>query len=1513
MGNPDGHAIAITGLACRFPGSPSPDDYWRNLIGGVDCITTHSREALLLSGVPEADADHPTFIAADGYLADADCFDAEFFGFSDIEAQLTDPQHRLFLEIAWSALESSGIDPLTAPDRIGCFAGSGMSLYAGRQMSSYASRNLLANRGLLEQVPAPATVVGNYPDYLCTRVAYKLNLRGPAVTVQTACSTSLVAVHMAKASLLSGDCDIAIAGAAAVHVPLRSGFRDEGGMLSPDGRCKAFDSGASGAIGGSGVGAVIMMPTHKAIEEGYPVRAVLRGSAINNDGSRKVSYLAPSIQGQVDCIHAALADAGVPAHSVTHVEAHGTGTPLGDACEVAALREAYGGPAGGSAPCALGSAKTVVGHLDTAAGMAGLIKAILSLEHRVIPPVVHFREANSDLELDGTRFYVPKQAERWVGHERHPLRVAVSSFGAGGTNAHLVLEAPQPQVPTVGEAPGENHIIVLSARSEAALRDLASAHAEHLAQMDQAQLPDMAYTTQTGRHHLEQRLATVASDPSHAARAIGSWAAGERADAGQVYRGGGEPRPIVFLYPGQGSLSVAAHRHLWEDEPNYREAVAACIEAFRNCGSEVPDQLALAGEHTRQAAFVQPFLFSVGYGLTALWRSRGVRPDLVIGHSLGEFAAACAAGAIDLPAAAALINSRGTLMDQLCPNGAMLAAFCDAGTAEAALAQAGAQGQACVAVYNAERSVVLSGEAAAVARVGALLAEERVHCVRIDATHPFHSPVIDPMVAPFRSRTRDVAIAEPSIRWISTRSGELVISAPDASYWSGQVRSPVQFKAAAAKAAAALPGCRFVEVGIGNTLSRIVRMDQPAALTVPSVLPRDVGRSLAHATSSLFADGRNIRWRALHQDGRRLLPLPTYPFRRKRAWIDPPRGARNGASAVLARTSEIDHRGEEDVIIGAVRWEPVPESARLQAGLRLQESDWVLASAFESGSSAIARAIADGGGRCQTIRGVDSPDGWLRAIRAVTSSTSARRGIICHCPDMTGHDRLDLERASWPALAAVMDLLAAVGRTDEAVEVVVTTSGAQAVNGRVAAPRGAAAWGYLRAARIEFPHLRLALVDLDPDAPGQWGRQVCGSLTSSPVETGWRAGVLRQPTVVRVPGHATAGGPPGLDPDGLYVLTGGTGALGRQVAKTLISCGARALLLVSRSAGNAESQRALESLRQTGSEILALDADVRSPAGIDRIRRAVAAAGRRLAGMIHLAGVLDDAVVAHQSWQRVANVMAPKAIGLLGLQLLAREAGSDFVLAFSSLAGLCGSPGQANYAAANAVVEAVCSQQDTKDVPTGVISWGPWRDGNMIAGNLGGRSPLSPISSASALSILRQMLSGSLPRQVFAAGIRPGTSVLDGNGIPLVQMAKRVWPGGDRNGRRSAGEQARPVAKDARDIGKHLMNVVRTMIEVDVEFDATSPFADIGVDSLRGLQLRDAVLERYGILYSATLIYDYPSISALAGEIESRLLRSGATRADPGDLERALYEEITRPIEPSWRRQNTEPTSTTAR
>jgi acyl transferase domain-containing protein len=876
--------IAIIGMAARFPGASNIARFWQNLREGVESISFFTDEEIESSVIDRAAAPaDPHYVKARAVLKDIEMFDASFFGFNPREAESMDPQHRFFLECAWEALEDAGYDSERYRGRIGVFG--------GVSLNTYLLNNLYGNRAFLESVDAYQLIIGNDKDFLTTRVSYKLNLKGPSATVQTACSTSLVAVHIACQSLLNGESDMALAGGVSVRVPQRVGYQyQEGGILSPDGHCRPFDRRAAGTIGGSGVGLVLLKRLNDALADGDTIHSVIKGSAINNDGSMKVGYTAPSVAAQAEVIAEAQMMAGVEADTISYVEAHGTATALGDPIEVEALTQAFRQSTTNREYCALGSVKSNIGHLDAAAGVTGLIKTVLALKHKEIPASLHFEEANPKIDFSNSPFYVNARLRSWDTNGA-PRRAGVNSFGIGGTNAHVVVE--EPPAPQASDKKRPHHLLLLSARTETALELLTAGLADHLRQHPELNLADVAYTLQVGRREFNYRRMCVSPSAEEAARAL---SAPDTTQIRTALRRASD-QPLMFMFPGQGTQSVNMGRELYETEAVFRQEVDACAEALHaHLGLDLRDVLYPRPEEAEEAAqkliqtdLTQPALFVVEYAMAKLWMQWGIRPAAMIGHSIGEYVAACLAGVFSVEDALRVVAARGRLMQQL-PGGAMLAVALSEDDVRKYL-----QGQLSLAAVNGRAMCVVAGPVEAIGQLQSTLAEQGTASRLLRTSHAFHSEMMKDAVEHFTAELNGVRLQAPQIPFISNVTGTFITAeeATDADYWARHLLQTVRF-ADGIQELLRRGEQVLLEVGPGHTLSALAKpfANQSRQVVISSFGQRQENvaeaAGMLRALGQLWLAGINPDWDGFYAgERRRRTSLPTYPFERQRYWIEP--------------------------------------------------------------------------------------------------------------------------------------------------------------------------------------------------------------------------------------------------------------------------------------------------------------------------------------------------------------------------------------------------------------------------------------------------------------------------------------------------------------------------------------------------------------------------------------------------------------------------------------------------
>ncbi|RKG69028.1 acyltransferase domain-containing protein [Corallococcus sp. CA054B] len=877
--------IAIIGMAGRFPGAPDVERFWENVRDGVESIRFLTEEECRAAGVPEARLKDPAYVRAAAILSEPEQFDAAFFDMPPREAELTDPQHRVFLEVCWEALEHAGYAAREYPGAV--------SVYGGATLNTYLLMNLARNPRVMESVEPVQVNIGNGGDFLTTRVSYKLNLKGASHTVQSACSTSLVAVHQACQSLLNGECDAAVAGGVSVNVGMFQGYRYvEGGMASPDGHCRPFDARAQGTLFGSGAGVVVLKKLRNAVRDGDTIHAVIKGSAINNDGALKAGYTAPSVEGQSQVVAEALAASGLAADDISYVEAHGTATPLGDPIEVQALTQAFRATSERRRFCALGSVKGNVGHLDAAAGITGLLKTVQALRHGQLPPTLHFESPNPAIDFDSSPFYVNAALRPWPSNGE-PRRAGVSSFGVGGTNAHVVLEEA-PRLPSSARPRRPWQLLTLSARTPGALEQASLRLMGHLESLSGEQpLADVAWTLQTGRQRFAHRRVVLARDMEEARAALA--------------RGGDAPgaedavdRPVAFLFPGQGTQHADMARDLYDAEPVFRAEVDRCAELLKPAlGMDLrpvlysrPGEAEGAARQLARTELTQPALFVIEYALARLWMSWGVRPEAMLGHSIGELVAACLADVFTLEHALQVVAARGKLMQGL-PAGAMLAVPLSEDEVQPYLGP-----ELTLAALNAPSQCVLSGTPEAVARVQRSLADAGVKGTLLDTSHAFHSPMMAPILDAFAARVATAPLRAPKLPFVSNVTGTWITPehATSPRYWAEHLRGTVRFSEGV-QTLLADDKRVLLEVGPGRVLGGLAKRHPSCApsrwvlASLPS--PREAQAAEGQAPrayetlGALWRAGVSVDWKGFHGEARRRVPLPTHPFERRRFWVEP--------------------------------------------------------------------------------------------------------------------------------------------------------------------------------------------------------------------------------------------------------------------------------------------------------------------------------------------------------------------------------------------------------------------------------------------------------------------------------------------------------------------------------------------------------------------------------------------------------------------------------------------------
>jgi len=1338
-----GASIAIVGMSGRFPGARDLRQFWKNLLDGVESIRRLSDEELLAAGVRPEDLSNPDYVRAAPVLDDVDQFDASFFGFSPRDASIMDPQHRHFLECSWAALENAG----HPPDQ---FSGS-IAVYAGSGLNTYLIYNLLTNRKLMESAGLfLLKQTGNDKDVLATRVSYQLNLRGPSINVQTACSTSLVAVHLASQALLNHECDMALAGGVTIEIPHGHGYMyREGEILSRDGHCRSFDASSSGTIFSSGAGVVVLRRLEDAIADRDTIHAVILGSAINNDGARKVGFLAPSVEGQAEVVSEAIGVAGICSDSISYVETHGTGTAVGDPIEIKALTKAFRATTQRKNFCAIGSLKSNLGHLDAAAGVAGLIKTALTLQNKKIPASLHFEKPNPMIDFATSPFFVNAKLADWPAGNT-PRRAGVTSLGIGGTNAHVILEeAPAASAPE-GSKPLQ--LLTVSAKTETALQNACDNLAAFLEEEPARRLADVAFTTQAGRKGFALRRAFVASDSQHAIRAL----RGQEPRQPVSGKSAADSPSVAFLFSGQGSQYAGMCRGLYLSEPVFHENLDRCATALlplleldlREVLFPESSEAEAAKEKLNQTWLTQPALFSIEYSLAQWWKSIGVSPKTMVGHSIGEYVAACLAGVMSLEDALAITALRGRLMQDL-PGGAMLAV-------PVSPEQLAIPDGLSLAAVNSPDQCVVSGPFDLIDQFQKTLELRGISGRRLHTSHAFHSSMMDPILETFTDRLRQIRLCAPQIPFLSNVTADWIKAeqATDPTYWAKHLRSTVRFADCLAKIYEK-PGNVLLELGPGNVLTSLARQ-HPAknAPVFPSTRPvHDSSHDsaiLISAVANLWVLGHSINWKALHAGetvGR--IPLPTYPFDHHRYWIDGGDGfilnsaprpstiqVKTNQAYVYRKSWKLESLSDSSLasITSCLLFsDDSPLSEALQSQLRAAGCHLIEVRAGEKFTRESATLF-----RIRPAAG----DDFRALISELTSKGETLPDRILYlwaaaAPE--GQVSANLERSFY----GLLFMAQALGEQDvSGVGITVVTSGLQAISGEIPVrPELAVSLGPVRVVPKELPGISCSNVDLLPSLASEFAaRAVLKELFAKPSDS---IVAFRESGRWKESFDA-ASLPDGvanirLREKGVYLITGGVGGIGLLLAERLArQCKAK-LVLLSRSEFPARenweplSQDAAtpKSLRQkllkllellsTGAEVLVVSADV---ADKKSLRRAIDLAETRFGrinGIIHAAGSIQDGPLQLKTVSSAASVLAPKVSGTLALYEIFASREFDFFALLSSVSAIFPPAGQIDYAAANAFLD--CFAQSVSDPRVFSTNWGLWQNVGMGAA----QQPVHPL------------------------------------------------------------------------------------------------------------------------------------------------------------------------------------------
>jgi acyl transferase domain-containing protein len=1389
-----GAGIAIVGMAGRFPMADSVDAFWRNLLDGRDCISRFTREELLQEGVAPELVDHERYVRAGAVLEGIEFFDAAFFGISPREAESMDPQQRLFLEVVQHAFDDAALDPQRYSGRI--------AVYAGGRLSGYWLR-LMKNAEFMAGLGWHQVAAGNDKDFLPTQASFRFDLRGPSVNVQAACSTSLLAVLLGCDALVNGRCDVALAGATSIAVPQRIGYTYQpSSIASSDGKCRPFDARADGSVLGNAVAAVVLKRIDDAVADGDRIVAVLRAVAVNNDGSSKSSFAAPSVRAQTDVLERALREAALTPADIGYVEAHGTATLLGDPIEVAALARVFRRAPTRAAPLPIGSVKSNVGHLDPVAGLASLIKAAMCLQEQRIPPSLHFERPNPAIDFAAAGVRVVAEAEDWP-RGAAPRRVGVSAFGIGGTNVHAVLEEA-PAVTVAGDTRPE--LLVLSAKSPEALDAMARELGGALVGTAAPILHHAAFTLACGRRQFEYRRSLVADSPQEAASLLAQSCANSQAWL--------KDRPVVFLFPGQGSQRLGLGLSLYRREPVFREAVDELLAlAEPHLGFDAralidAEAHGNGGEHDlAQTAIAQPLLFAVEVACARLWMYWGVRPAQMLGHSLGELAAAHVAGVLPLRDAMRVVCRRGQLMQSMTP-GAMLALSVAADEAES-LAQELAPTDACIAAYNSPKQQTLSASLEAMARIEPQLRARGIAGTRLATSHAFHHRSMREAADGLRQVLAEVPLAAPALALMSCVSGAPMSDeqATQADYWARSVVEPVRFAQAAQTLLASHGEAVFIECGPGRALGSLLCAQGTGAArrlvlaTLPGAANREAERrGLLGTVGQAWAAGATVNWQAFWQlRSARRIKLPGYAFQRKRFWVDAPsRAAATGSAPTAASPTAVTMApGAENTFVRA--WWPASATNAARTGVAELGVDFVVITPDLGFGSALAQRLRRDGSRVLVLRigpadvanagisahmpGISTLDADLRdadaaAMLARELDTRLRPDAPLHLvnawplalpPGVPSVARA--EYGAWLAFHAPLRLLRALKSAQRRVVAVDTVTARlfPVLPGEWPEPAAAPALGLARVLPQEVQGVRARVIDIAPPRDSNDTQRLLEQLAAELLQPGpetvlaYRGDQRLTEGFVALPlprEHRT------LRRAGCFLVTGGYGAIGGVLAKALAqaSPGARIALVGRRGLGEEASglsqaaRELVSALQNQGAEVLPLAADMSDPQAVHAVVAQVQAQFGRLYGVVHCAGVPGGRMLMVPEGPAAGQVMAPKVRGTVALlEALAPQA-PEFVVLCSSFAAVSGGLGQGEYCAANAFLDAIAWSARAMGLRITAVDWPAWRDAGMALAtslppeleHLRRASLETGISSAEGAELFMRILAADLPQVVIA-------------------------------------------------------------------------------------------------------------------------------------------------------------------
>ncbi|NEP25237.1 type I polyketide synthase [Moorena sp. SIO3I6] len=1532
--------IAIIGIGCRFPGASSPKSFWQLLKNGVDAITEVPPERWDIERFYDKDPTAPgkMYCRYGGFLAHVDQFDPEFFGIAPREATYIDPQQRLLLEVIWEALEDAGqVSSQISGSQTGVFVGISTNDYGQLLLQSPEVVDTYTNTGVASTMAA-------------NRISYLLNFKGPSLTVDTACSSSLVAVHLACQSIWNGESTVAIAGGVNLMLtPVVTVGLSKLTALSPDGRCKAFDSRANGFVRGEGAGVIVVKPLSKALIDKDPIYAVIRGSAVNQDG-RTNGLTAPNRDAQEAVLVSAYQHAGISPSDVQYVETHGTGTLLGDPIEAMALgnvlkraRKAvpkehrsdnnsdnnsdnYGAlsthPT--NKPVAIGSVKSNIGHLEAAAGIASLIKVALSLKHQERLPSLHFQEPNPHIPFDELPLRVQQQREPWPWDVIPPF-AGVSSFGFGGTNAHVVLQgAPELTKATSNDRDQNDqdqnyHLFTLSAKTATALQTLGKRYIDFIASEPSSTLADICLTSNKGRSHFNYRLALLVQSTDQLQQQLTKLTESETI-SDKIAQNSPTPPEIVFLFTGQGSQYSGMGRQLYETQPIFRATLDQCAEILQSY-LEQPLLDVLYAEifsdnsdnsKLNQTAYTQPALFALEYSLAQLWRSWGIEPTVVMGHSVGEYVAATVAGVFSLEDGLKLIAQRARLMQQLPEGGEMAVVL----TNEQQVTEAiqGVSDEVSIAAINGPENIVISGESQAVQTVIARLRSQKVKSLKLPVSHAFHSALMQPMVADFAQVLSEISLHPPQIEIISNLTGKLATAAiATTEYWCDHVRGSVKFYQS--METLYQQGYHLcVEVGPKPSLLGMGKACLPKGklTAIPSLRPgKPDSQQMLESLASLYKHGASVDWKKFHQyNPRRLVSLPTYPFERQRYWLD---------TTSVKPLSPISYGQLSTPSYGdwlyEIAWRPkdidVSDiSTDVSTDISTSSTTWLIFTDKGGFGETLVQQLEAKPDRILLISPGSSyqqlqanhyqinpaqPQQFQRLLAQQVASLTATSVIVVHMwsldtPALDQFQTFPLDATLENGCGSVLHLLQALVKAELAQppRLWLVTEGTQPValekKGKTKKSLQIAQsplWGLGAVIAQEHPELWGGIIDLEPREGNEQHYQEQSLMLLKQIlrPEGENQFALRdgQSYVPRLIHQQQQSQPPTLPlqlkPDSTYLITGGLGSLGLKVAEWMVDKGARYLVLVGRSQPNPRASEIIGKLEEQGVMVVLEQVDVSQEAQVRDCLNRIQVSLPPLKGIIHGAGVLEDGVLLHQDWAKFAKVMKPKVEGAWNLHRLTQDIALELFVLFSSATSILGTPGQGNYSAANGFLDSLSHYRRQQGASALSINWGPWAEMGLAA-SVGKRMAMlgiEPIQAPQGLQILEQLLAqdgaqvGVLPVEWSRLKERLPVE------LPLflseVITTETLPPQGDgENDNSGIFDQLLASTTTQREalLKDYLKQQIAKALGISREISGSSNLMDLGADSLMIVEVLNACKKDLKITLYPREFYERPTITALS-------------------------------------------------